>query len=94
MKYKNSISFQAYQGSDPEYDAKNILSTKFSAWKHEKEVRVFTDQKFVKITLHKVYFGCEMPEQQRTLVSDLITRIAPNVEIIQMQRKDLDTQNL
>ncbi len=94
VEYSDSITFEAYQGCYAEVDAKKILSTKFTAWKHEREVRVFTRAQFVNVKLLKVYFGCEMSDEQRLLLSDLIGKLDPQVELIQMQRSHLDTQNM
>ncbi|MCP4229678.1 MAG: DUF2971 domain-containing protein, partial [bacterium] len=57
VEYAERITFEAYHGSDPDNDAKRILSKKLSGWDHEGEIRVFTNLEFVGVRLRQLYLG-------------------------------------
>ena len=92
VSYQQRISFKGYYGSDPEIDARNILTKKLSGWKHEREVRVLTRKKSVPVKVRKAILGHRMPKQQQRFVKSLLSRIDPDIEIEQMDRTKLDTQ--
>lgn len=91
VTYPSAITFEAYDGSDAQTDALGILSKKHSAWQHEKEVRVFSRTDYVPVELRQVYLGCQMPDSQQALLRHLLGRVNPDVEVISMQRAQLDT---
>lgn len=91
VEYAEKVTFEAYYGSDPVTDAKKILSTKLSGWQHEGEVRVFANSEFVEMRLRQLYLGCEMHQDQKNLLTQLLKQLDPEVDVIEMKREDLDT---
>ncbi len=93
VKYAKNISFRGYYGSDPEIDARAILSKKLSAWRHEGEVRAFSRTKTVPVRLRQVYLGCSMPGPQRRILRQVLKKTNPDVELIRVRREDLDSHD-
>ena len=91
VTYTQRISFKAYSGSDPEVDAKAILSKKLNGWKHEREVRVLTQKNYVPVSVKSVILGHNMVQKQRKLIRNLLTRIDPEICVSTMNRADLDS---
>ena len=94
VRYAKSISFRGYSGSDPEIDARMILSKKLSAWKHEREVRVFSHSQYLPVRFRQLFLGVKMPVAQRTLIKRFLPKMNLEVEVRQMKRADLDAQEL
>lgn len=94
VTYAKNISFKGFWGSDPETEARKILSKKLSAWRHEGEVRIFSRSSFVPVRLREVFLGCQMPKAQQQLLKNMLQRINPNVEVKSIKRADLDTSKL
>jgi len=94
VAYAKNISFKGFYGSDAKTEARKILSKKLSAWKHENEVRVFSQSQFVKVKLCKVFLGCQMPREHERLIKNMLQRINPEIEVKKMRRVDLDSQGL
>lgn len=92
VTYSKDNVFRGILGSDAATEARKVLAKKLTAWKHEKEVRVFSRSCFVPVSLRIIYLGCQMPEAQRLLLRSLMARINPEVEIYQMQRNELDSK--
>ena len=87
---KNNI-FRGFLGSDAETEAKKVLTKKLSAWKHEQEIRVFSKHDFVPIKIRSVYLGCQMKPERKRLIRSLLEKLDSEVEIIEIQRSDLDS---
>jgi hypothetical protein len=94
VKYAKTISFRAYGGSSPEIDARMILSKKYSAWKHEREVRVFSHKQYIPVRLQQLFLGVKMPREKQRLVKNLLKRMNSDVLVRQMKREDLDAQEI
>lgn len=94
VTYAKNISFKGYSGSDPEIDARKILSKKLSAWKHEMEVRVFSRSQYVPVRLRQLFLGCKMPRTQQQLIKRFLRRMDTEAEVKLMKRADLDAQEL
>ena len=92
VRYAKNISFRGYFGSDPEIDARSILSKKLSAWKHEREFRVFSRSQYVPVRMRQLFLGCKMPGKQQTLIKRFLRKMKSEVEVNQMKREDLDAQ--
>jgi hypothetical protein len=90
VTYSRDNIFRGFLGSDAETEARKILSKKLSPWRHEKEVRVFSKSSFVQVVLRRAYFGCLMPEEKKSLLRQVIKRLNPSIEIIELKRDDLD----
>ena len=71
--------------------ALHILSQKQLAWRHEDEVRVFTHEPFVDVDIRTVCFGYYMNPADRALITALAQLAAPKAEIVQLQRRQLDS---
>jgi len=94
VRYAKNISFKAYGGSDPEIDARKILSKKLSAWKHEREFRVFSRSQYVPVRLRQLFLGVKMPRTQQTLIKRFLRKMNSEVEVKLMKKADLDAQEL
>jgi hypothetical protein len=92
VKYSRDNIFRGFIGSDPATEARKILSKKLTAWKHEKEVRVFTALQFVPISLKVVYLGCQMPPNHRDIVRKLLDYTNPGAVVHDMELNQLDSQ--
>jgi hypothetical protein len=92
VSYVAENVFTGFYGSDVHSEARKILSKKLTAWRHEAEVRVFSNSNFVPVTLVSVHLGYHMPESQKTLLRQLIKCINPAVKIEEMKREDLDSR--
>jgi hypothetical protein len=90
VTYARDNVFRGFLGSDAFTEARKVLSKKLSAWKHEKEVRVFSKTDFVPVSLRALYLGCQMPILQKELLRSLMERLCPNVAVHEMCREDLD----
>jgi len=92
VSYSKENVFRGFLGSDASTEARKILSKKLSAWRHEGEVRVFSRSSFVPVEVSVVYLGCLMPKQQKELLRCLISRLNPDVQVLDMDRDSLDSR--
>ena len=90
VTYPRDNIFRGLLGSDAATEARKVLSKKLRPWKHEREVRVFSKSTYVPVSLKTAYLGCQMPESQKLLVRQVIKRLNPTLEIIDLQREELD----
>ncbi|WP_226488941.1 DUF2971 domain-containing protein [Pseudomonas sp. B20] len=78
------------------YILEKLIYTKSDAWAHEKEWRLqsgdgrnkydaFEDIKFAKSELTGVIFGCRMPEEERTLLANMVRLHYPHAEVLQAE---------
>jgi hypothetical protein len=97
-KFKYDVRPITYDGParvtnyDSDLDtAKEILSHKLEAWEYEEEVRVFVNRKHhVEVDLRLIVCGRSMSNQDKSLLSDLVEGLCPDVEFItQPERRDL-----
>jgi len=58
-------------------------------YKHIAEVRVFSRSSFVPVQLRSIYLGCLMPATRNKLVRQLVERINPELDVIEISRDDL-----
>ena len=91
VKYSKENVFKGFLASQADVEARKILTKKLSAFKHEKEVRVFAKSDYVPITIREVYLGYKMPDPRRALLTSLIERIDPTIKILRLERSDLDS---
>ena len=87
---KNNV-FRGFLGNDAETEARKVLAKKLTAWKHEKEIRVFSRTEFVPVTIKKMYLGCQMPDTQKQLIRALMKKLDPLVNVEELCREDLDS---
>ena len=91
VKYSKENVFKGFLGSEAGLEARKILTKKLSAWKHEKEVRVFSQSDYVPVVIREVYLGCLMPDPRRALLKSLVERIDPAIRILSLERSSLDS---
>jgi len=65
-----------------------------SAWKHEREFRVFSRSQYVPVRLRQLFLGVKMPGAQRTLIKRFLRKMSSEIEVNLMKRGDLDAQEL
>ncbi len=51
-------------------DPRKILSSKTDAWRYEKEVRIFTEDKYVPVQIDHVYLGYKMPREEKEFIKN------------------------
>jgi|SRR3712207_176348 len=74
----------------PDAVALRILTQKQMPWAHEREVRVFSAEKFVPVTLSELVLGCQIDSTDATLISDIVKRWHPRIKITRLDRAALD----
>lgn len=76
-------------------DIYDLLLRKFPMWEYEKEARCITKEKFVKVEIHKIYFGynCETYESYKDAIEKLGKRYN-NIEVIKLEAKELQEKYL
>lgn len=63
--------------------ARQILCHKLDVWAYEEEKRIFTmNEQYVKISVHEIITGRRMNTRDISLITELIEKINPNIEII------------
>ena len=92
VTYSEDNVFKGFLGSDAETEARKILAKKLTAWTHEQEVRVFSRADYVPITIREIYFGCQMVEDKKKLLGNLIRQIDPAIKLIPLERSNLDSR--
>jgi hypothetical protein len=92
VEYTETLVFEPFAGSEVDPETIKILSKKLPAWKHEKEVRVFSVNEFVPVAIKSIYFGYQINERRVALITDLMKIIGPAVTIETLRREDLDSQ--
>jgi hypothetical protein len=81
---------KAWVKDGPEQVTLHVLSQKQTGWRHEDEVRVFSRNTFVNVEIEKVCFGVETKRKDRDLISALVKTTAPDAELVQLKREQLD----
>jgi hypothetical protein len=63
--------------------AKRILCHKHEVWSYEKEERIFVTggQNFANVEVKELILGCRMSKQDNSLLRNLVTKLAPNVNV-------------
>lgn len=90
VDYKTENVFEPYLDSDPEIEARRVLTRKMKTWQHEQEVRVFSHSQFIQVTLRCIYLGCLMERSTEEIVRKLVKALLPNVTVHRMERDSLD----
>jgi len=77
-------------GRSADAAALDILTQKQLAWKHEEEVRVFTDNPYVAVTLKELVFGCRVDFADQKLVTNFAKKWHPRIRITKVNRSMMD----
>ena len=91
MTYDREVHVTGNNGWNASITALHILSQKQEAWRHEKEVRIFSRSEFVDINLVRIVFGCQIRDPDRELVRGLVRKLCPEVRTTTMKRDQLDS---
>jgi len=67
---------------------KKLLTTKFTAWSHEEEVRVLTKKTFVKVRIEEILFGKKSDKKTRNVITKVAKKFGVN-EFRTLSRDDL-----
>jgi len=70
--------------------ALDILTQKQSGWVHEQEVRVFTGEIYVPISIVELVLGCLIEPDDEKLVVSIAKKWHPKVKIIKLNRSMMD----
>ena len=63
--------------------AVDVLSHKLDVWSYEEEERVFTKNKqYVDVHIRRIICGSRMSTQDKGFITDLVTKVNPDIEII------------
>ena len=91
VTYDNGVGVHGKSASrSADAAALDILTQKQLAWQHEKEVRVFTDQLFVAVTLKELVLGCLIDEADQELVSSVAKKWHPRIRVTKLNRSMMD----
>ena len=74
----------------PDDLALEILTQKQSYWEHEKEVRVFAQDKFVPVQLEELVLGYNISREDRELITSLARKWHPEIKITKIDKDALD----
>jgi hypothetical protein len=74
----------------PDKLALRILTQKQQPWAHEQEVRVFSRDTYVPITLTEILLGCNISDIDRELLTTVARKWHPKIKITKVQRSSLD----
>lgn len=77
----------------PEQLALDILTQKQMPWEHEHEVRVFSDENYVRVTVVEFVLGCNASFLDESLFRQLAKRCHPRVPVTKLRRSALDEPN-
>jgi hypothetical protein len=77
----------------PEQLALDILTQKQMPWEHEQEVRVFSDENYVRVSIVEIILGCNASPLDELLVRQLAKRWHPRVPVTKLRRSALDEPN-
>jgi hypothetical protein len=61
--------------------AKEILSRKRKLWNFEQEVRVFTEEEYVRVKIKKIILGKCMEDEDVNRITELVKKVNPKIEI-------------
>lgn len=75
---------------NPDIVALKILTQKQMPWAHEREVRVFSPERHVSVTLSELVLGCMIDPADAALISDIAKRWHPRIKITKLDRSVLD----
>ena len=70
-------------------DGSTLLSHKSLLWKHEQEIRFFTNSSWLKVNIHRIIFGMRVSKSDYDFYKQLIGHINPNIEIKQLQENEI-----
>lgn len=71
-------------------NAKDILSRKLNLWEYEKEHRIFTKKKHVKVEIVELIFGVKTSSKDKGLLTQVARKFNENIEITTLKTEDLD----
>jgi hypothetical protein len=74
----------------PDQLALEILTQKQIPWGHEQEVRVFSNQTYVRVAITELVLGCNIAISDEALVRQLAKRWHPKIRIAKLRRSSLD----
>ena len=91
MTYDSGI----YIGRDalrhsPDQLALDVLTQKQLPWAHEKEVRAFSPDHFIPISISEVVLGCMIEPANEALVRKIVSRWHPSTRVTKLRREMLD----
>lgn len=76
-----------------EPDIQSILLCKSNHWAYEQEYRCLLTENdkdsYVPIRISRIFVGCMVKNSDKKLLQDLLKRIGSDIEIVQMDKKDL-----
>ena len=62
--------------------ATEILKNKLKAWEYEGEVRIFTNNQYVKVIIKKIITGVRMTTEAHELLYQVIKKINKKIEVL------------
>ncbi len=80
IKYGGLPVLELNEETEPLQKAKLILSHKTESWSYEKEIRVFTNNKYVQVKIEEIIFGPHTAESDKKLIRDIVKRMKLNVK--------------
>ena len=75
---------------NPDLVALDILTQKQLPWSHEREVRVFSPNSFIPVTISELVLGCLIEPADEALISNIARRWHPRIRISKVDRSTLD----
>jgi len=75
---------------NPDLVALDILTQKQLPWAHEREVRAFSPDTFIPVTLSELVLGCMIEPADEALISTVARRWHPRLRISKVDRSTLD----
>lgn len=91
VTYDNGVSVHGKSKSrNADAAALDILTQKQLAWRHEQEVRVFTDKLYVAVALKELVLGCRIESEDQELVSSIAKKWHPRIRVTKLDRSMMD----
>ena len=91
VTYDSWVSIGAQElRQQPDKLALRILTQKQQPWAHEEEVRIFSRDTYVPITLTEILLGCNISDEDRELLTIIARKWHPKIKITKVRRSWLD----
>uniref|UniRef100_B8HQV6 DUF2971 domain-containing protein n=1 Tax=Cyanothece sp. (strain PCC 7425 / ATCC 29141) TaxID=395961 RepID=B8HQV6_CYAP4 len=93
VEYVNDLSMDIDDGYDGDV-AIEILSKKLKIWEHEKEHRVFSREKYIKVEIKELIFGVNTESETRELVENIARKFCSDIKISNINKSQLNKGEL
>lgn len=91
VNYDNGIYVHGKAASrSADAAALDILTQKQTGWKHEKEVRIFTDKSHVSVSVVELVLGCLIDPADEQLVTSVARKWHPRIRVTKLNRSMMD----